>query len=152
MKKYRPYKKAKKRNFKSKKRLEFRQKAFAYHGYKCMKGGDCAGPLQPDHIKSYVLHPELEFELSNIQILCRKHNLQKGWKSSRDYRPKAQRMQVMFWAFALLSFAVVILVFKGFHHSFHEGFLTAVHFRLHLFFGFINKLLFIALASHPPSI
>jgi 5-methylcytosine-specific restriction protein A len=38
-------------------------------GFRCVKCG-AGGPLDPDHIKPIRTHPELAFELSNLQSLC----------------------------------------------------------------------------------
>lgn len=38
-------------------------------GFKCVSCG-AAGPLEVDHIKPVRSHPELSFELSNLQSLC----------------------------------------------------------------------------------
>lgn len=54
--------------------LEFRQwreKIFKKDNYTCQDCGDKNGSnLEPHHIKSFALYPELRFEVSNGQTLC----------------------------------------------------------------------------------
>lgn len=45
--------------------------------------------LVVDHIKSRRLHPDLELEISNLQVLCNECNLGKGSFSKTDFRQSA---------------------------------------------------------------
>ncbi|MEM8574196.1 MAG: HNH endonuclease [Pseudomonadota bacterium] len=47
-----------------------RLEALRRDGFKCVSCG-AAAPLEVDHIKPVRTHPELGFELSNLQTLCR---------------------------------------------------------------------------------
>lgn len=53
-----------------------RQQALRRDGYCCVK---CStrGRLEVDHIKPVRTHPELAFELTNLQTLCSVHHSQK---------------------------------------------------------------------------
>lgn len=42
--------------------------------------------LHVDHIKPRSRHPELQLEISNLQVLCNECNLGKGNKCKRDWR------------------------------------------------------------------
>lgn len=48
--------------------------------------------LVVDHIKSRRLHPELELELSNLQVLCNECNLGKGSFSQADFRESGRQL------------------------------------------------------------
>lgn len=67
---------------------ELRFKAFVIHGRKCL----CCGAAPPavvlhvDHVKPRFTHPELELELSNLQVLCADCNLGKSAKFDTDFR------------------------------------------------------------------
>jgi 5-methylcytosine-specific restriction endonuclease McrA len=43
-------------------------------------------PLHVDHIKPRSKYPELEYEISNLQILCDDCNLGKGNRDEIDWR------------------------------------------------------------------
>jgi 5-methylcytosine-specific restriction endonuclease McrA len=76
-----------------------RQRALQYWGRKCMKGGNCAGPIQVDHVLSRSTRPDLQWSFNNLQPLCYRHNHEKGRKGKRDYRPLLKR-----WKFRLLGY------------------------------------------------
>jgi 5-methylcytosine-specific restriction endonuclease McrA len=67
--------------------------SFVENGYRCQCCGATNGPfytvldsvLTVDHIKPRKTHPELTFDVSNTQILCRSCNSRKGTKDT-DYR------------------------------------------------------------------
>lgn len=65
---------------------QLRIKVFNHYGYVCMR---CKSTefLVVDHIKPRSLHPELELEFDNMQVLCNSCNLKKSNKHSKDYRP-----------------------------------------------------------------
>lgn len=76
--------------FRSAEWLELRYQALKLHGRKCQ----CCGRSPPevvlnvDHIKPRIKFPELQLEISNLQVLCRDCNLGKGFKDQTDWRPK----------------------------------------------------------------
>jgi len=67
---------------------DLRYKALKLHGRRCL----CCGAMPPDvilhvdHIKPRSLHPELELDINNLQILCKDCNLGKSNLDSIDYR------------------------------------------------------------------
>lgn len=52
----------------------------------CGHGKRDGAKLHVDHIKPRSLHPELELELSNLQVLCEPCNLGKSNKDDTDWR------------------------------------------------------------------
>lgn len=59
----------------------WRKAVFARDGYTCVKCGDNkGGNLEADHIESRALHPELIYELSNGQTLCKPCHIEKTKK------------------------------------------------------------------------
>jgi 5-methylcytosine-specific restriction endonuclease McrA len=97
------------RDFKNPKWLAFRKKVFARYGRKCMKCGTTKGPIQVDHIIAYCKRPDLEYDINNTQILCRRCNKQKGWRSSKDYRPLLMRFR--YWLALTASPAALVFAF-----------------------------------------
>jgi 5-methylcytosine-specific restriction endonuclease McrA len=73
--------------FKLKRWHKLKNKVFALYGYTCMKYGANNCELHIDHIKSRMLRPDLQFTLNNLQVLCRKCNIDKSWHGKKDYRP-----------------------------------------------------------------
>ena len=65
-----------------------RYKALIQHGRQCQ----CCGAKPPqiilhvDHIKPRSIHPELELDIDNLQILCEDCNLGKSNKDDTDFR------------------------------------------------------------------
>ena len=55
------------------------------YGRTCMKCGSTT-KIHVDHIKPRSLHPLLELELQNLQILCKDCNNEKSNKNEADYR------------------------------------------------------------------
>jgi hypothetical protein len=53
--------------------------------YCAFPGCNTSTDLHVDHCMSKYEHPELEFDIMNSQMLCSKHNLEKG-SSDADYR------------------------------------------------------------------
>lgn len=68
--------------------LELRYKAIKLYGRKCQACGATDTQIHVDHIKPRYHFPELQLELSNLQILCRDCNFGKGAWDSTDWRPK----------------------------------------------------------------
>lgn len=98
--KHRPKKKRTKRTrqkqrkqetfYNSKEWRELRYQALKLHGRRCLCCGQKAPNVQlhVDHIKPRSKFPELEFDINNLQILCKDCNLGKSNKDSIDYRIK----------------------------------------------------------------
>lgn len=66
-----------------------RYKALKIHGAACQCCGNTASrgrPLHVDHIKPRSKYPELEFEISNLQVLCADCNMGKGAHDQTDWR------------------------------------------------------------------
>jgi hypothetical protein len=72
---------------------ELRREALLFYGAKCHKCGSTA-ELHVDHIKPKKKHPELAYTLSNLQILCRSCNFEKGYRHETDYRPSHLRILI----------------------------------------------------------
>lgn len=68
--------------------LELRYKALKLYGRSCMQCKATNCEIHVDHIKPRSKYPELELELSNLQILCRSCNIGKSNKDETDFRPK----------------------------------------------------------------
>jgi hypothetical protein len=66
---------------------ELRYKAIKQHGRTCMACRTTDGVMHVDHIKPRSKFPDLELELSNLQILCADCNIGKSNKDSTDWRP-----------------------------------------------------------------
>jgi len=60
------------------------------YGRVCMKCGQDKGIMHADHILPRSLYPSFEFDIKNIQVLCKKCNLDKGNREQIDYRTKEQ--------------------------------------------------------------
>jgi rubredoxin len=68
-----------------------RYRALKLYGTACQCCGNRASPEKPlhvDHIKPRGKYPELELEISNLQVLCRDCNLGKGAWDETDWRAK----------------------------------------------------------------
>lgn len=63
-----------------------RYMALLHYGKKCLSCGSVDSELHVDHIKPISLHPELKEDINNLQILCKKCNLDKSNIHSTDYR------------------------------------------------------------------
>jgi HNH endonuclease len=73
---------------------ELRYRALKLHGTRCQCCGATPGDgraLHVDHIKPRSRFPELEWTLSNLQILCEDCNLGKGAWDQTDWRREASR-------------------------------------------------------------
>lgn len=65
---------------------QFRKETLAYYGNTCMKCGSESKSNCVDHIKPRSIYPELEYEFTNMQILCTLCNLLKSNRHETDYR------------------------------------------------------------------
>ena len=70
---------------KSKEWKETRQKILEFYGKKCMACGSIE-KIQVDHIKPRSKYPELELDVTNLQVLCWECNKIKNNKHETDYR------------------------------------------------------------------
>ena len=50
----------------------WRKKVFERDNYTCKKCGEKGGHIEADHIKPWMLFPDIRFNISNGQTLCRK--------------------------------------------------------------------------------
>jgi 5-methylcytosine-specific restriction endonuclease McrA len=57
----------------------------------CMKCGKIEGETHIDHILPRSLHPELQYSIHNLQILCKDCNMEKSNKHNTDYRTELQK-------------------------------------------------------------
>lgn len=67
---------------------ELRYRALKTYGPKCMLCFATNTEMHVDHIKPRSLHPDLELDFTNLQILCRACNLGKSNLDQTDWRPK----------------------------------------------------------------
>ena len=66
---------------------ELRHRVLYHYGRSCMACGATKVELHVDHIKPISKYPELKMEISNLQVLCKKCNMDKSNKHQTDYRP-----------------------------------------------------------------
>ena len=69
--------------------LALRYRALLLHGRRCMCCGATAAEgaiIHVDHIKPRSLFPDLELEISNLQVLCKDCNLGKSNRDETDFR------------------------------------------------------------------
>jgi hypothetical protein len=67
-----------------------RKKIIGKYGSTCMKCKTKPSSIRDvhvDHIKPKSKYPELKYDKSNLQVLCKKCNFEKGNVSEVDYRP-----------------------------------------------------------------
>lgn len=72
----------------SQKWRQIRYEILKRYGPVCMACRANEGEMHVDHILPRSTHPELEYELSNLQVLCPDCNLGKGAWDETDWRPK----------------------------------------------------------------
>ena len=65
--------------------LELRYNVLVKYGRKCLACGN-AGIMHVDHILPRSLHPQLELQFDNLQVLCENCNIGKSNKDSTDWR------------------------------------------------------------------
>jgi 5-methylcytosine-specific restriction endonuclease McrA len=70
----------------SKRWRSVRARILKLFGNKCMKCGS-ENHISVDHILPRSKYPHLELDVTNLQVLCRSCNSQKGNRSRKDYRP-----------------------------------------------------------------
>jgi len=66
--------------------LVLRDIVITTYGRKCMRCNVTKGSIHVDHIKPRSLYPELELEFDNMQVLCKRCNLEKSNIDDTDYR------------------------------------------------------------------
>lgn len=72
------------------------------YGNTCMRCGSFKQP-QADHIKPRSLFPELELDISNIQVLCKSCNFSKSNKETKDYRTKEDLVKLANYLLSISS-------------------------------------------------
>jgi HNH endonuclease len=75
--------------YQSREWLSLRYEALKRYGAICQCCGQTRSkdnPIQVDHIKSRYLHPDLALDITNLQILCKRCNMGKGYKDDTDWR------------------------------------------------------------------
>ena len=72
--------------YKTREWRQLRYKVLVKFGRKCMCCGETAGHIHVDHIQPRSLHPHLELDESNLQVLCEACNMGKSNKDSTDFR------------------------------------------------------------------
>lgn len=72
----------------------FRLVVLSIYGHTCMRCKvSFVRGMSVDHIFGRHSHPELAFELRNLQVLCHSCNARKG-RASTDYRPADWRQKI----------------------------------------------------------
>lgn len=61
-----------------------------FYGVKCMKCAAIKTEMHVDHIKPISKYPDLKLCFGNLQVLCKKCNLEKSNINEIDYRPFAK--------------------------------------------------------------
>jgi 5-methylcytosine-specific restriction endonuclease McrA len=59
----------------------------------CGARGGRGSPLHVDHIRPRSIYPELELEITNLQVLCADCNIGKGAWDQTDWRPSRGKEQ-----------------------------------------------------------
>lgn len=72
--------------YQSREWLELRFDALKKYGRICALCRSTEKRLHVDHIKPRSLHPELELDLNNLQVLCKECNLGKSNRDDTDFR------------------------------------------------------------------
>lgn len=68
-----------------------RRRTLRLYGCVCMQCGVKNTEIHVDHIKPRSKYPELELDENNLQVLCKKHNLEKSNLNEIDYRTSKQK-------------------------------------------------------------
>lgn len=77
--------------YKSKAWLDLRYRVLVLKGNRCEacgKGPKDGATIQVDHIQARYIHPELAFDIANLQVLCRDCNQGKGTKDQTNWRKR----------------------------------------------------------------
>lgn len=72
--------------YKSEAWLALRRKVISAYGRRCMKCNVMPRVVHVDHIKPRSRHRELELDFNNLQVLCKKCNIEKSNIHETDYR------------------------------------------------------------------
>jgi hypothetical protein len=65
---------------------ELRYKVLTKYGKTCQCCGETSGYIHVDHIKPRSLFPDLELDISNLQVLCEACNIGKSNQDTTDWR------------------------------------------------------------------
>ena len=65
-----------------------RYRALVKFGKKCQACGEIGGYIHVDHIKPRSLYPQLELDITNLQVLCEACNIGKSNTDTTDWRDK----------------------------------------------------------------
>ena len=68
-----------------------RYMALLHYGKKCLSCGIEDSEFHVDHIKPISLFPELKEDINNLQVLCKKCNLDKSNIHTTDYRSEESK-------------------------------------------------------------
>lgn len=71
--------------------LSLKRKVHKLYKCGCMKCGVSGIETHVDHIFPRSTHPEFELSIHNLQILCKKCNIEKSNKNTIDYRTDEQK-------------------------------------------------------------
>lgn len=71
--------------------IDIKKKVHKLYGRGCMKCKKEGIETHIDHIMPRSLYPSLELDIHNLQILCKKCNIEKSNKHSTDYRTQGQK-------------------------------------------------------------
>ena len=63
-----------------------RKVIFDMYGYNCMKCQTKNAEFHIDHIKPRFTHKNLSLDINNLQVLCKKCNIEKSFNNENDYR------------------------------------------------------------------
>lgn len=77
--------------YKSDKWQELRKKVHKLYKCGCMKCGAFNTETHVDHIFPRSKYPKLEYNIFNLQILCKNCNMEKSNKNNIDYRTEEQK-------------------------------------------------------------
>jgi len=72
--------------------IKIRKRVLRTYGAKCMKCGSTED-IHVDHIKPRSKYKKLQYRFDNLQVLCKKCNMEKSNFNEIDYRPKLKDEQ-----------------------------------------------------------
>lgn len=74
----------------------WRRSVFERDNYTCQECGKKGGTLNADHIKPFILYPELRLEVSNGRTLCVNCHKAIGWKHTGALQARDENGRFMF--------------------------------------------------------